>query len=86
MKPTFHKHFVKTYRKMPPTLRQKVKERLRLFERDPFSPELNNHILQGKYKDHRSINITGDMRAIYVVLPDQKIQFLKLGTHSQLYG
>ncbi len=62
--------------------------KLKLFKADNFSPLLNNHILKGKYSGTRSINVTGDWRALYVTEGQfgQDIVFVALGTHSQLYG
>ena len=63
----------------------RAKERLVLFLQDEFNPILNNHPLRGKYKGYRSINITGDLRAIYQYQnPDIGI-FVAIDTHSNLY-
>ncbi len=50
-----------------------------------FEPILNNHMLQGKYAEVRSINITGDFRAHYTVLNNNSRYFVAIGTHSELY-
>lgn len=81
----YHKHFKKQYLKLPENMRQKFKLRLVLFVSDPFNPELNNHALSGKYVGRRSINITGDLRAIYEI-KNECIHFLLIGTHSELYS
>jgi len=64
-------------------------QRIALFRLDPFHPLLHNHILTGEYKGYRSINITGDWRALYVekktIEGEIVIEFRLLGTHSQLY-
>ena len=61
-------------------------ERLRLFEDNPFYPMLDNHRLTGKYEGCRSINITGDWRAIFREFENYGlVSFETLGTHSQLY-
>jgi len=46
---------------------------------------LRDHQLKGKYKQYRSINITGDYRALYLLRGDEAI-FDVVDTHSQLYG
>ena len=61
----YHRDFTKAYKKLPSNVKDKLKERLVLFEQDKFNPLLNNHSLKGKYLGLRSINITGDLRAIY---------------------
>ncbi|MEK7607621.1 MAG: type II toxin-antitoxin system mRNA interferase toxin, RelE/StbE family [Patescibacteria group bacterium] len=79
-----HKNFKKQYKKLPTKLQYKFNEKLKLFIADSFSPELNNHNLHGKYFGCRSINITGDLRAIYEVR-ENGIRFLNIDNHSNLY-
>ncbi|OGI71723.1 hypothetical protein A3J61_02585 [Candidatus Nomurabacteria bacterium RIFCSPHIGHO2_02_FULL_38_15] len=60
-------------------------ERLKVFLINPSTESLHNHKLNGKFKDFKSINITGDYRAVYS--EDQNtISFVFIGTHSQIYG
>ena len=84
MKIEFHKNFKKKYKKLPSKLQDKFDERLRIFVDDLFAPELHNHCLHGKYAHCRSINITGDLRALYEVKGDG-VCFLDIDTHSALY-
>ncbi len=81
----FHNHFKKTYLKSSKKLQKAIDNRLLLFESAPFAESLKNHILQGKYKNYRSINITGDYRALYKEISKNEVIFVKLGTHSELY-
>jgi addiction module RelE/StbE family toxin len=81
----FHKDFIKTFKKLPLKVKKKFQERLFLFEKDSFNSILNNHVLNGKYKGYRSINISGDIRAIYRKNLDGVI-FIEIGSHSKLYG
>lgn len=67
-------------------MKRHVNERLELFGSEPFHPILNNHLLQGKWAGHRSINVTGDFRAVYEPWGDKIAFFSDLGTHSELYG
>lgn len=80
-----HKDFKKSFKKLSLKIQEKAKERLMLFEKDPLNPVLNNHPLRGKYLNHRSVNITGDLRAIYKKVDDE-ITFIKIDSHSNLYG
>lgn len=78
--------FTKQYDKAPTKVRKAFDERLTLFCANKHHPLLNNHQLLGKYQDCRSINITGDWRAIYRDFDsDETVYFITLGTHSQLY-
>lgn len=80
----YSKRFDKQLKKAPLEIKIKFKNRRQLFIEDPFHPQLNNHLLSGKLKGFRSINITGDWRAIYSEYKNS-IVFEMLGTHSQLY-
>ncbi len=86
MKLVFHRDFVKAYRKLKPAEKTRLRERLRQFSADPYSPVLHNHPLTGKYCGYRSISIGGDLRAIYKYLPGEVCIFVTIGTHHQLYG
>lgn len=45
---------------------------------------LNDHGLTGDLQGRRSFSITGDIRVFYVEFED-KIIFLDIGTHNQVY-
>lgn len=69
-------------------IKKSVKERILLFSKNPYDPQLNNHLLKREYKGHRSINITADWRALYRELREGEntlAYFVTLGTHRQLY-
>ena len=81
----YHKDFVKAFKKLPSKIKKKFQERQLLFEKEQFNPILNNHALTGKYQGYRSINISGDIRVIYINSSGDVV-FVKIGSHSQLYG
>ena len=85
MKIHFHKNFDKRYDKLSSEQKKRVKDRLFLFLENPFHPVLGNHPLRGKYTGYRSINITGDLRAIYKFISDYEYIFVTIDTHSNLY-
>lgn len=80
----FHKNFLKDYKKLNNPQQNKFKERKNLFLRDEYNPILNNHSLTGKYKGYRSLNVTGDLRAIFKQSKDMVI-FIAINSHSNLY-
>ncbi len=85
MKIRFHKNFEKQYKKLKKKEQEKLREKLELFIEKPFDSQLNNHPLKGKYTDYRSINITGNLRAIYKYINDEESIFVVVDTHSNLY-
>ncbi len=85
MKIRFSKNFLKQYKKSR-AIQKKIDERLVLFRQDPHDPILNNHALGGEYKGYRSINITGDFRALYEPIDSHTAFFITVDTHSNLYS
>ena len=81
----FHRNFKKRYRKLRSEEQTRCDERINLFIQNPLSPLLNNHTLTGDYENYRSINIGGDLRAIYEPVSKNISLFVALGTHNELY-
>lgn len=82
----FSKRFRKQFHKLPPNIRRQFDERLKLFLSDPTHPRLRVHPLRGQYAGYWSMNISGDVRALYLRRGEEVIIFALIGTHSQLYG
>ena len=79
------KAFDKQYAKLNLKVKVSFKRRITLFKANPFDIPLRNHALKGKYLGFRSIDISGDVRALYTTKGDTIIIFGFIGTHSQLY-
>lgn len=86
MKARFHASFKKCYKRLRRNEHRNFNTRLKIFMENPFSPILNNHTLHGKYTGCRSINITGDLRAIYKLINSNTAYFITIDTHSNLYS
>ena len=83
----FHKHFRKRFAKLSEKVKDKFDVQLALFYGDTFDVRLRNHELHGKYTKHRSIDVTGDIRAVYRGGEREgDVIFVDIGTHSQLYS
>ena len=81
----YHKNFIKSSKELTLKQKEKLTQRLKLFGQDQFDPILNNHSLKGKYLGYRSINVTGDIRAIFKS-EGNIILFTAIDSHSNLYG
>lgn len=84
----YSRKFLKQLKQSPLEIKVAFRKRLELFLQDPFHPQLNNHALTGKFSGYRSINVTGDWRAIFSEFEDESgkvVIFEIVGTHSQLY-
>ena len=84
MRVDFSKDFKKGYRKLSKSCKR-VDERLLVFKNDKFHAILDNHQLHGEWQGYRSVNITGNLRAIYEE-SDNLIYFVAIGTHPELYS
>ena len=82
----YSKRFVKQFAHLTPKVREQFKPRQRLWLSDPYNPQLHLHMLTGEYAGLYSINVTGDIRALYQKIDDTYVIFGFIGSHSQLYG
>lgn len=73
------------YRKTPTKIQRKFEACIITFHKNPFDRTLENHLLHGKWNGFRSIDITGDWRAIYLEVGESSAEFYAIGTHDQLY-
>ena len=81
----YSKNFLKQYSKLPKKLQSQTDKKLILWQKNPNNPQLRDHALDGKYQGYRSINITGDVRALYTKSGNTIVVFGFIGSHSQLY-
>jgi addiction module RelE/StbE family toxin len=87
MRIEYSKKFIKEFKKCPLEIKTHFKNRLNIFIKNPFSHILNNHPLNGELINYRSINITGDWRAIFEEIDNpETAYFVAIGTHSKLYS
>lgn len=85
MRVLFHRNFSRNFKKLPKTIRLAFKRRLKVFVEDPFHPLMNNHALSGEWRNFRSINVTGDMRALFHAIGEDAVEFVAIDTHGNLY-
>ncbi len=79
-----HHSFSKQLKKLPHKIQGQFFKRAKLLSVDQFNPLLNNHSVSKVFPNRRSINVTGDYRALFVV-SDDVCMFTDIGTHAQLY-
>ena len=80
------KQFEKSFSRLPKKIKNKTIKQFEIFVIDPMDDRLNNHSLSGKWSEYRSINITGDIRAIYLMVDSGVVRFVDIGSHSKLYS
>lgn len=85
----YDRDFLKMLKKQDVRIRHRFRRQLALFIGYPNDPLLNNHILRDEWAGHRSIDVTNDHRAIFIVKNEggEKLAyFIAIGTHDQLYA
>ena len=80
----FHSSFRKAFQKQSKQVQDAFEMRIELFMQDPYHSVLRNHAVGRAYPGCRSVNVTGDVRALYRVREGAVI-FVLIGTHAQLY-
>jgi addiction module RelE/StbE family toxin len=78
--------FKKQYKKLPKKFQEQFDERVQLFIVDPTAPKLRVHPLKGKFAGYWSMNVNGDIRALYIFQKETLIIFALIGSRSVLYG
>ena len=84
MNVAYSKDFIKAARLLNSAQKLRLKTRIELYLTNPRDSQLRNHKLSGKWKGYSSINISGDLRAVFEQTDDE-VYFVALGTHAQLY-
>jgi addiction module RelE/StbE family toxin len=85
----FTRWFTKQRKAAPIEIKEALLDTLELFLEDPHNPFLRNHPLRERFAGFRSIDVTGDIRAVFKEeqLGERTvITFHLLGTHDELYS
>lgn len=85
MEVVFHKIFKKKFTKLPKRIQKRALERIYTFSQNPTDPILNSHSVEKRFPGCKSINVTGDYRAIFRAQGTAVI-FITIGSHSDLYS
>lgn len=83
-----HPAFKKAYQKRiagQPKLAAKTAERISLFKNNSRHSLLKDHALIGKKSQLRAFWITGDIRLVYFPVSKERVIFLDIGSHNQVY-
>jgi addiction module RelE/StbE family toxin len=74
--------FIKLYKKLPKSVKDKAKEKEKIFKINPFDPCLNIHKLHGKYKNYWSFTVVGQYRIMFSFAEQGIADFINIGTHD----
>lgn len=86
LSPSFHTQ----YKKLNVRFKKSFKKRIKIFEKNPKDPILDNHSLKREYQGFRSIDILGNkFVAIYEEIKEDKdliAYFIQIGFKNDLYN
>jgi len=77
-----HLRFDKSYKKLPKRIKDRAKEKEKIFRESPFHPALGTHKLSGKEKESWVFDIDFHYRIKFLFLNDEEVLFLDIGTHE----
>jgi len=84
----FENSFKRSYRRkvLGNEERQKrFKQKLTLFQNNPFESSLRTHKLSGKLQELWSFSIEYDLRIVFYFADENKAVFIDIGTHDEIY-
>ena len=84
----FSDRFIKSYTKLVsrrPNAAISVLQKVLLFSNEPFSRSLALHKLKGRLEEVWSFSVENNLRIIVDRGDPQKVTFVDIGTHDQVY-
>lgn len=64
---------------------KRFKQKLALFQNNPFESSLRTHKLSGKLQELWSFSVEYDLRIVFYFVDENKVVFLDIGTHDEIY-
>jgi addiction module RelE/StbE family toxin len=65
--------------------KERFRVKLEIFRGNPFEANLKTHKLSGKLKDYWSFSVEYDLRIIFYFAEDEKVFFVDIGSHKEVY-
>lgn len=75
--------YIRSFKKLPNSVKQKVRQKESILRHNPFNPQLKIHKLHGRFRDYWSYSVDFKYRVIFS-FPGDKILFFDIGPH-QIY-
>ena len=60
-------------------------QKLELFIKNPYHPQLKTHKLSGKLKNLWSFSIDRNLRVVFFFIDAENVVFENIGTHDEVY-
>ena len=85
---TFNSSFKRDFKKKikgNQNIEVKYWEKINLFLKNPFDPQLRTHKLSGKLEELWSFTIDYDLRVESYFLENDRVVFINIGKHDEVY-
>ena len=66
-------------------LEERFRDRVAIFQENPFDPKLKTHRLSGQLHDLWSFSIDYDIRIVFSFVEPNQALFVDIGTHEEVY-
>ena len=74
--------FERSFKKMPPPIREDFAKRIELFRVHPFDPLLTTHKLSGKLKDYYAFYLRDGYRVLFDFAAQGVALLINIGSHD----
>ena len=64
---------------------KRFKQKLVLFQNNPFESSLRTHKLSGKLQELWSFSVEYDLRIVFYFVDENKVVFVDIGSHDEIY-
>ena len=81
----YSKHFLKSIKKLPTSIKNKLATKLELLQKNPFHPLLHTKPLTGPLFGFYSFRITREWRVIFQFLAPEVIKLIEVGHRKDIY-
>jgi addiction module RelE/StbE family toxin len=85
MKADFHQLFNEQFARLSKIQKTQALDAIELFLENPTHQDLRNHPLKKEWFRYRSITAAEDLRLHFRVLSKDRVLFVAVGSHDQLY-
>lgn len=73
--------YLRSFRKLPPAIRQKIREREVIFRSNPFDARLKTHKLHGEFNGFWAYSIEYRYRVVFRFINGSQALFFDVGLH-----
>ncbi|MDH3324670.1 MAG: type II toxin-antitoxin system RelE/ParE family toxin [Candidatus Peregrinibacteria bacterium] len=74
--------FLRQFKKLEPSLREEVSQKIKLFREDPKNHQLKTHRLKGRLKGSSNFSVNYQYRIIFETLSANEFALTAIGNHD----